>query len=82
MKMAGGVGILSRKMKTKDKADEETQIVGDKQVTSNSQGPEISASDNKTLNDTSKGVFLQTEKQDVDKDTRINITIIAIGCMI
>ena len=59
--MAGGEGILSKEMQTNDKADEETQIVGDNQVTSNSQGPEISASDNETLNDT------QTEIQDLDK---------------
>ena len=50
LKMAGGVGILSREMSTSDNAHEETeitksdnqektQIVGDNQVTSNSQDP-------------------------------------------
>ena len=48
-------------MQTVDKTCEEAQIAGDNQVTSNSQGPEISASDNETLNDT------QTEIQDLDK---------------
>ena len=50
-------------MQTVDKTCEEAQIAGDNQVTSNSQGPQISTFNNETLNDASC-IYPQ------DRDTR------------